>query len=63
MITLAFFWPTMAPEFMWREVVMEANAISSKTPGPMGLKFLGSSKGSNVSSVYDGLRPVNLFSQ
>merc|ERR1712223_1704706 len=28
----------------------------------MGLKFLGSSKGSNVSSVYDGLRPVNLFS-
>ena len=48
--TLAFFCPTMAPEFIWSEVVIEANAMSSNTPGPIGLKFLGSPKGSKDSS-------------
>ena len=40
----------MAPEFIWSEVVIEASAMSSNTPGPIGLKFLGSSNGSKDSS-------------
>ena len=39
----------MAPEFMCKDVVIEARAISSTIPGPMGLKFFGNSKGSKDS--------------
>ena len=49
----------MAPEFMCKDVVIEARAISSTTPGPMGLKFFGNSKGSKDSLGYDGRRPKN----
>ena len=51
-----YFWGFFAPEFMCKEVVIEASAILkllywtniSKTYfwGPMGLKFIGNSKGS-----------------
>ena len=36
----------MAPEFMCKDGVIEAKAISSTTPDAMGLKFFGNSKGS-----------------
>ena len=36
----------MTPEFMCKDVVAEATALSFATMGPMGLKFFGNSKGS-----------------
>merc|ERR1739848_307307 len=37
--------------------------MSSRTPGPMGLKFLGSSNGSKEFCGYEGRKPDKLFSQ